>query len=99
MKNAATDKCRPIQILSYYAIISDQNSNPKALPLCSWPAIHLILLLASILNLKSHKVDYTQAFPHSPLIDLVHMCIPQGYRIRQCNSPCMKYCLSSMHLK
>ncbi len=42
-------------------------------PVISWSTIHLILLLSSILDLKSRQVDYTQAFPQAPLEDPVYM--------------------------
>jgi len=42
-------------------------------PVVSWPTIRLLLLLSSILDLKQHQVDYTQAFPQAPLSDPVNM--------------------------
>jgi hypothetical protein len=39
-------------------------------PVVSWPTVCLILLLTSILNLKSRQVDYTQPFPQAPLDNL-----------------------------
>jgi hypothetical protein len=48
-------------------------------PVVSWSTIHLILLLSSILDLKTRQVDYTQAFPQAPLTDPVCMCMPQGW--------------------
>jgi hypothetical protein len=50
-------------------------------PVVSWSTIHLVLLLASIANLQSHQVDYTQAFPQADLLDPVYMCLPQGWHI------------------
>jgi len=42
-------------------------------PVVSWPTIHLLLLLATILGLKQCQVDYTQAFLQAPLTDPVYM--------------------------
>ncbi len=50
-------------------------------PVVSWSTICLILLLSSILNLRTCQVDYTQAFPQAPLDDPVYMCMPQGWFI------------------
>jgi hypothetical protein len=48
-------------------------------PVVSWSTICLLLLLSTILNLKTRQVDYTQAFPQAPLADPVYMRIPQGW--------------------
>jgi hypothetical protein len=48
-------------------------------PVISWSTVCLILLLTSLLNLKSHQVDYTQAFPQATLDDPVYMHMPQGW--------------------
>jgi hypothetical protein len=48
-------------------------------PVVSWSTIRLVLLLATILNLKSRQVDYTQAFPQAELNDPVFMRMPQGW--------------------
>jgi len=50
-------------------------------PVVSWPTIRLMLLLSSILGLKQHQVDYTQAFPQVPLTDPVYMKLPQGWHV------------------
>jgi hypothetical protein len=50
-------------------------------PVVQWSTVHLILLLSTILNLKSHQVDYTQAFPQAELTDPVFMRLPQGWHI------------------
>jgi hypothetical protein len=42
-------------------------------PVVSWSTIRLVLLLSTILNLKSRQVDYTQAFPQAGLSDPVFM--------------------------
>jgi len=42
-------------------------------PLASWAMICMLLLLSSVLNLKSRQVDYTQAFPQASLDDAVFM--------------------------
>ena len=43
----------------------------------------MVLILSAIFGLKSHQVDYTQAFPQAPLDDPIFMQIPQGSI--QCN--------------
>jgi len=48
-------------------------------PVMSWSTVHLMLLLSSLLGLKSRQVDYTQAFPQAPLEDPVYMRLPQGW--------------------
>jgi hypothetical protein len=52
-------------------------------PVVQWLTICLVLLLATILNLKSHQVDYTHAFPQAELSDPVFMHLPQGWHISQ----------------
>jgi hypothetical protein len=47
-------------------------------PMTSKPA-RATLLLSTILDLKQHQVDYTQAFPQAPLEDPVYMKLPQGW--------------------
>jgi hypothetical protein len=48
-------------------------------PVVSWSTVRLILLLSTILGLKSRQVDYTQAFPQAELSDPVFMRMPQGW--------------------
>jgi hypothetical protein len=48
-------------------------------PVVSWSTVRLVLLLSTILNLRSRQVDYTQAFPQAELPDPVFMRIPQGW--------------------
>jgi hypothetical protein len=48
-------------------------------PVVSWSTVRLILLLSTILGLKSRQVDYTQAFPQADLDDPVYMRLPQGW--------------------
>jgi hypothetical protein len=48
-------------------------------PVVSWSTVRLVLLLSTILNLKSRQVDYTQAFPQADLEDPVYMHLPQGW--------------------
>jgi hypothetical protein len=50
-------------------------------PVVSWSTVRLILLLSTIMNLKTRQVDYTQAFPQAELQDPVFMRIPQGWYI------------------
>lgn len=48
-------------------------------PVVTWSTVRLVLLLSTILNLKSRQVDYTQAFPQAELTDPVYMRLPQGW--------------------
>ncbi len=48
-------------------------------PVVSWSTVRLILLLSTIMDLKSRQVDYTQAFPQAELTDPVYMRLPQGW--------------------
>jgi hypothetical protein len=41
-----------------------------------------MLILSSLLNLKTHQVDYTQAFPQASLDDPVYMHVPQGWFVK-----------------
>jgi hypothetical protein len=50
-------------------------------PVVTWSTVRLVLLLSTILNLKSRQVDYTQAFPQADLVDPVYMHLPQGWHI------------------
>ena len=47
-------------------------------PVVHWSTVWMVLILSAILGLKSHQVDYTQAFPQAPLDDPIFMQIPQG---------------------
>jgi hypothetical protein len=55
-------------------------------PVVSWTTVRLMLLLSSILNLKTRQVDYTQAFPQAPLNDPVYMRTPQGWFVNDSGS-------------
>jgi hypothetical protein len=50
-------------------------------PVASWAAIRLMLILSTLLNLKTRQVDYTQAFPQAVLEDPVFMRVPQGWYV------------------
>ena len=50
-------------------------------PVVTWSTVRLVLLLSTILNLKSRQVAYTQAFPQADLVDPVYMRFPQGWHI------------------
>jgi hypothetical protein len=50
-------------------------------PVVIWSAVCFILLLTTVLNLKSRQVDYTQAFLQADLADPFFMRIPQGWFI------------------
>jgi len=43
--------------------------------------IRMMLILSSILDLKTRQVDYTQAFPQATLDHPVYMRVPQGWYI------------------
>jgi hypothetical protein len=51
-------------------------------PVASWATICLMLILSTILNLKSCQIDYTQAFPQAKLDDPVFIRVPQGWYIK-----------------
>jgi hypothetical protein len=42
-------------------------------PVVNWSTIRLVLLMSTILNLKTRQVDYTQAFSQADLADPVFM--------------------------
>jgi len=50
-------------------------------PVISWSSVRLLLLLSTILNLRSRQVDYTQAFPQARLDNPVYMRLPQGFYV------------------
>jgi hypothetical protein len=52
----------------------------------SWSTIRLVLLLSTILQLKSRQIDYTQAFPQADLHYPVYMHIPQGWHVTETGS-------------
>jgi len=54
-------------------------------PVASWASIRLMLILSSILNLRTCQIDYTQAFPQAKLEDPVFIHIPQGWHIKDGN--------------
>jgi hypothetical protein len=73
-------------------------------PVASWATICLMLLLSSVLNLKSCQVDYTQAFPQASLDDPVFIRIPQGWFVKdgvlhQHENPKFNYTFNYMKLK
>jgi hypothetical protein len=41
-----------------------------------WSTVCWILLLSTILGLKSHQEDYKQPFPQAELTTLIFMCLP-----------------------
>jgi len=45
-------------------------------PVASWATIPMLLILSSLMNLKTQQVDYTQAFPQALLEDPVFMRVP-----------------------
>jgi hypothetical protein len=50
-------------------------------PVASWATIRLLMLLSTLLGLKSRQVDYTQAFPQAKLDEPVFMKVPQGWYV------------------
>jgi hypothetical protein len=48
-------------------------------PVASWSTIRLLLVLYTLLNLKTRQVDYTCAFPQAKLDVPVYMKVPQGW--------------------
>lgn len=51
-------------------------------PVASWATIWMMMHLSSVLNLKTHQVEYTQAFPQASLDDAVFMRISQGWFVK-----------------
>lgn len=74
-------------------------------PVASWSTIHFLLILSSILNLKSCQVDNQQAFPQGALSDPVFIQIPQGWyvtssgELSQCHDPKYNNKTHYLHLK
>ncbi len=52
-------------------------------PVASWSTIRLMIILSTLLNLKTRQVDYTQAFPQAALTEPVFMKIPQGWFVNE----------------
>ena len=52
-------------------------------PVAAWSTIHLLLYLSTILNLHTHQVDYTSAFPQVDLDVPVYMRVPQGWFVHE----------------
>jgi hypothetical protein len=48
-------------------------------PVASWATIRLLMLLSTLLDLKTRQVDYTQAVPQATLDEPVYMKVPQGW--------------------
>jgi transposase InsO family protein len=48
-------------------------------PVVHWSTVRMVLVLSTLLKLKSRQIDYTQAFPQAPVDDDVFMRIPQGW--------------------
>jgi hypothetical protein len=55
-------------------------------PVASWATTHLLMLLSTLLDLKTRQVDYTQAFPQAALDEPVYMKVLQGWFIDQENN-------------
>lgn len=51
------------------------------MPVTLWATIQMMLILSSILQLKSRQVDYTQAFSQALLDDIVYIRVPQDWYI------------------
>lgn len=48
-------------------------------PVAAWSTIRLLLYLSTIMNLQTHQVDYTSAFPQADLDVPLYMRVPQGW--------------------
>ncbi|KAG7373658.1 reverse transcriptase RNA-dependent DNA polymerase [Nitzschia inconspicua] len=48
-------------------------------PVVNWTTVRLLLVLSQVLGLASRQVDYTAAFVHAPLHDVVYVCMPRGF--------------------
>lgn len=81
-------KCTPTGTLSKYkSRLCTDGSQQRAgvdytktyAPVVSWGTVRLVLALATMPNLHSRQVDFTQAFTQSPIDTDVFMRIPQGW--------------------
>ncbi len=73
-------------------------------PVALWAMICMMLILSSLLNLKTCQVDYSQAFPQASLDDPVYMRVPQGWYVQngvllQHSNPKYNYTQHYMKLK
>ncbi len=57
-------------------------------PVASWSTIRLLMLLSSIMDLKTRQVDYTQAFPQAKLDEPVFIKVPQGWYVNEVGTLC-----------
>jgi hypothetical protein len=48
-------------------------------PEISWTTVRLLLILSQVLNLATKQVDYTAAFIHAPIEDVVYVEMPRGF--------------------
>ena len=52
-------------------------------PVVSWSTVRLLMILSNLHNLKSHQIDYVQAFPQVYLEDDVYMTIPKRFGVNE----------------
>jgi hypothetical protein len=48
-------------------------------PVVNWTTVRLLLILSQVLNLSTKQVDYTAAFIHAPINDVVYVAMPRGF--------------------
>ncbi|KAG7370589.1 reverse transcriptase RNA-dependent DNA polymerase [Nitzschia inconspicua] len=48
-------------------------------PVVNWTTVRLLLILSQVLGLSSRQVDYTAAFIHAPIHDVVYVRMPRGF--------------------
>jgi hypothetical protein len=48
-------------------------------PIVNWTTVRLLLILSQALNLATKQVDYTVAFVHAPIHDIVYVEMPRGF--------------------
>ena len=52
-------------------------------PVVSWTAIHLMLILSMLLDLKTKQVDYSNAFVHAYLQEQVYIELPKEFEAEE----------------
>jgi hypothetical protein len=48
-------------------------------PVVNWTTVRLMLIMSQVLNLSTKQVDYTAAFIHAPIHDIVYVEMPRGF--------------------
>jgi len=59
-------------------------------PITQWSMVRLVVILSTMLNLKSWQVNFTQSFTWSELNDDVYMCLHQCWQVDETNYWCIR---------